>query len=182
MLAEASDEALAVLKPGRGARAFFELLVRRNLFEDAVLLLAHVLPPREAVWWAWSCARDVAGAEPPARVAASLEATKLWILEPTDENRRAAFAAAEGVDFDGPAGIVGLGVFLCGDNVAPLEAPVTPSEPHVAAKALAGGICMAAATKEEGVKERFRAFIARGLERADKGNVWEPDPASTARS
>ena len=175
---EASDDAMALLKPDRTARAYFETLVKRKLYGDAIRFLAHVLPAREAVWWAWSCARDAAGDEPPARVMTSLDTTKRWILEPSDENRRAAFAAGELLEFNGPAGIVALGVFLCGDTLCPPDAPQAPAGPHAAAKALAGSICMAAAIKPAGVNDRFLAFIARGLERADKGKVWEPDASA----
>jgi Family of unknown function (DUF6931) len=173
--AEASDEAMALLKPDRAARQYFDVLVKRKLYADAIRFLAHVLPAREAVWWAWSCARDAAGDEPPARVLTSLDTTKRWILEPSDENRRAAFEAGELMDFNGPAGIVALGVFLSGDTMGPPDAPQAPAGPHAAANALAGSICMAAAFKPEGVNERFLAFIARGVERADKGKVWEPE-------
>lgn len=176
-IAEASDEAKALLRPGRAPRDFVELLVKRQLFPDAIAFLAHMLPAREGIWWAWSCAGDVAGPEPAPAVRNALEATRRWILEPSDANRRAAFDAADALEFEFAAGITGLAVFLCGDTLGPPEAPPAPPEPYAAAKAITGAILLAGATDPDRAAEMYRAFIARGMERADKGRIWAPETA-----
>ena len=71
-------------------RDFIEQLVAKGLFPDAVRVIAHALPRREAVWWAWVCARKDSGAEPAPPIQAALDATERWIVQPTDENRREA--------------------------------------------------------------------------------------------
>lgn len=179
--AELSDEAAAFLNPRRAPRDYLQILIRNALHADAVALLAHVLPPREAVWWAWSCARDAAGPAPAAGVAATLEAVRRWIVEPTDENRRAANEAAEAIEYETPAGMAGLAAFMCGETMGPADAPAAPPPPGGAAKAITGCVCMAAAEGDPaGIGARFEQFIARGLERADKGKVWEPAPGAPA--
>ena len=75
-VAELSDEALALLADGTDGRGYVERLVAVGNFGDAVRVLAHALPQRPAVWWAWYCARRAHGESPPAPVEASLEATK----------------------------------------------------------------------------------------------------------
>src|ERR1044071_4286955 len=45
-------------------KAFVAMLLERELHVDAVRFLAHGLPRREAVWWAWVCARKAAGDAP----------------------------------------------------------------------------------------------------------------------
>lgn len=171
-----SEEARALLADGREPRAFVEHLSELGLYRDAIAFLAWVLPRREAVWWAWACAGDVAGEQPAPADARSLEATRLWIIEPTDANRRAAMAAAEATNFDSPAGMAGFAAFLCGDNLAPADAPAgvpaIPPDPSVAPRVIGGCICLAAAILPEGVADRFRSFLKRGLEMADKRQVW----------
>lgn len=177
--AELSDEAAALIEPGREPRDYVEVLIRNQLYGDAVGMLAHVLPRREAVWWAWACARDVAGTEPSPGDAAVLDATSRWIIEQTDELRRAAADAAEAIDYKTPAGMAGLAAFMCGDTMGPVDAPAAPPPPFAAAKTIGGCICMAAAAGDpESIDARFEQFIARGMERADKGNVWTPDDES----
>jgi hypothetical protein len=94
-------------------------------------------------------------------------------------------AAAEATDFEAPAGLAGFAAFLCGDNMAPADVPAgTPAvrpDPWAAARTIAGCICMAAAEKSELVAERFRSFLQKGLEMADKRGVWAPDAASPVK-
>jgi hypothetical protein len=148
-------------------------LLENELYTDVIALLAHVLPQREGVWWAWSCARDVSESPSP-EAAAALEATSKWIVEQTDEYRRAAGDAAEALDYDSPAAMAALAAFMCGDTLGPADAPPSPAPPTAAPQAITGSICMAAAAGDaEGIDDRFRQFIERGMERADKGRIWE---------
>ena len=98
-VAELSDEALAMLQADLDPRSFVERMTAGKLYRDAVQFLAHALPKREAVWWAWVAARRASGANPPAKIAAALAAVENWISQPSDENRRAARAAGEKAEF-----------------------------------------------------------------------------------
>src|SRR5436190_17204799 len=88
--AELGEAARALLKENQPPQEYLNLLVENAHFQDAVRFLAHALPKREAVWWAWVCARRAAGEEPPPKIKASLDATEKWIAQPTEDNRRAA--------------------------------------------------------------------------------------------
>src|SRR4051812_35401730 len=91
--AEVSEDAAALLTaaPAEPAqRAFVATLVERELFADAVAFLAHALPRREAVWWAWVCARKASGPKPTPQVQGALDATERWIVQPTEDHRRQA--------------------------------------------------------------------------------------------
>jgi hypothetical protein len=176
LIAEVSDEAKALLDGDGGAlapKAFIALLVERELFPDAVRILAHALPKREAVWWAWVCARKAAGADPAPPVKAALEATERWITLPSEDNRRQAMQKAEAADFVTPAGCAALAVFMTGGSLAPPDAPVTPPGEFMAAKAVAGSVTLAAVkTDPEHAPEKFRDFIKMGLEVADRTKLW----------
>ena len=85
--AELADEALAVLEEAEDVPVFLERLREEGLMEDAVAFLAHALPPRQAVGWAWVCAREASGDDAPKEIAESLDVTRAWIKEPSDEVR-----------------------------------------------------------------------------------------------
>lgn len=173
--AELSKEALQLLAGHAQPRQFVERLVETEQFPDAIAFLAHALPRREAVWWAWLCARAAAGEKPPASVLVSLEATKTWIAEPTDPHRRAALDTAEMAGIGTPAGCAGLAAFLCGDTLGPAEAPPAPPGEFAAAKAIAGCINLAAVADEEiDIAGRYAEFLEQGLQLADRTRLWEP--------
>jgi len=173
--AELSDDARALRAEGQAARQFAELLVARALYPDAVRFLACALPRREAVWWAWVCARRAAGEKPPAPVQASLEATQQWIAEPTDPRRRTAMQYAEAAGFGTPAGSAGLAAFLSGGSLAPPDVAAVPPGEFMAAKAIAGSIVLAAVTTEpERADEKFRGFVEQGMLVAEKTDLWTP--------
>ncbi len=171
-----SDDAGALLKEAAEPRDYVESLIENELYADALGFIAHVLPPRESVWWAWSCARDATGETPAEAVTQAIESTRLWIVEPTDENRRAAGDAAEALDYGSAVALAALSAFMCGDTMGPADAAPAPAPPGVVPKTVAGCICLAAASgKPEDVKTRFQQYAGRGMERADKGKVWTPE-------
>jgi hypothetical protein len=175
--AEVSPEALRILAEGPQPRRFVELLVETEHYADAIAFLAHALPRRESVWWAWLCARSAAGEKPPASILVSLEATKTWIAEPTDAHRRAALDAAEQAGIATPAGFAGLATFLCGDTLGPAQAPPAPPGEFAAAKAIGGCINLAATVDETAdIAARYAEFLNQGLQLADRTRLWEPAP------
>ena len=72
---------------------YFDQLVSQEQYVKAVQFLAHALPKRAAVWWGCLCVWHVARPEPPELVATVLRGALRWVLEPSEENRRAAWTA-----------------------------------------------------------------------------------------
>jgi hypothetical protein len=172
-VAELGEEAMALLRPDMQPPDYINLLVEKNLFADAVRFLAHALPKREAVWWGWVCAKRIAGEAPPPKVKAALEATEKWIAQPTDENRRAAYAAAEAAPFSTSAGCAGLAAFFSGGSLAPPDLPPVPPGEFLAAKAVSGAVIFAAVQKEpEKAPEKFKQFIAQGVDVTVRIKLW----------
>jgi len=173
-VADISDEALAVLGDGSiGVRTFIARLQEEQLFGDAVRVLAHALPRREAVWWAWVCARKASGDTPEPAIKAALEATERWIVQPTEEHRRDAMTFGESADFGTPAGCSALAAFMTGGSLSPPHAPVVPPGEFMTAKAVAGSVTMAAVIeKPEQAPAKFKEFIGLGLEVADRIKLW----------
>src|ERR1019366_8640312 len=161
-VAELGDEAMALLGPDLRPPDYVALLMEKKLYPDAVRFLAHALPKREAVWWGWMSARRAAGENPPPKIKASLAATEKWIAQPTEENRRAAHAAAQVAEFGTAAGCAGLGAFFSSGSLAPPEAPIVPPGEYLTAKAISGAVNFAAMSGEpKEAPEKFRSFIAQ---------------------
>lgn len=175
VVAELSDKALELMKPEYHPREFVRILADNKLFPDAVRFLAHGMPKREGVWWAWMCARRASGPEPEPEIKASLAATEAWIAQPTEDNRRAAHEAAKAAGLDTPAGCAGLGAFFSGGSLAPAHvAPVPPGD-YLTAKAVTGAVIFAAIKGEPAkAPEKFNNYLEQGLEVTVKIKLWEP--------
>ena len=172
-VSDLGDDARALLLEQHTPKQFFHLLLDKGHFHDAVRFLAHSLPKREAVWWAWVCARRAAGPEPAPKIKASLDATEKWIAQPNDEHRRAAMKAAEAAEFKTPAGCAGLAAFFSGGSLAPPEAPPVPPGEHLAGKAVSGAVIFAAVSAEpEKAPEKFRVFLNQGLDVVNRIKLW----------
>src|SRR3989442_581350 len=76
------EEAKKLLNDSLPPAQFLDTLIAKQQFPDAVRFLAHALPKREAVWWACQCARAVAGAELPPKIAAALQIAEKWVADP----------------------------------------------------------------------------------------------------
>jgi hypothetical protein len=173
-IAELGPDAMALMRPNQKPPEFVSLLMDNKLYPDAVRFLAHALPKREAVWWGWMSARRAAGDHPAPKIKAALEATEKWIAQPTEENRRAAHAAAQAAEFSTAAGCAGLGAFFSGGSMAPPEAPVVPPGDYLTAKAISGAVNFAAmGGPPKEAPEKFKSFVAQGVDVARRIKLWE---------
>ena len=166
---------MALLRPEMHPLEFVALLMEKALYPDAVRFIAHALPKREAVWWGWVCARRAAGDNPQPKIKASLEATEKWIAQPSEDNRRSAMAAAQKAELGTAAGCAGLAAFFSGGSLAPPEAPVVPPGEFLSAKAVSGAVIFAAVAKEpERAPEKFKSFVAQGVEVTNRVKIFGP--------
>jgi len=173
-VAELGDEAMELLRPELHPLDFVALLMQKALFPDAVRFIAHALPKREAVWWAWVCARRAAGENPQPKIKAALAATEKWIAQPDENNRRSAMAAAEKADLGTAAGCAGLAAFFSGGSLAPPNAAAVPPGEFLTAKAVSAAVIFAAVAREpEKAPEKFRSFVAQGIEVTNRVKLWE---------
>jgi hypothetical protein len=162
---ELSPEGAKALLPAMDPAAFFDALSAGSHFGDAVNLLAHGLGRREAVWWACLCAKATIGDAPAPASAAALAAAETWCWKPTEENRRAAHAAAEAAQFKTAAAWAAMGAFWSGGSMAPASAPQpVPPGPFLTAKAVSTSITLAAVQREpEKGPARYKDFLAKGV-------------------
>jgi len=166
---------MGLVRPELHPLDFVALLMEKSLYPDAVRFIAHALPKREAVWWGWVCARRESGENPPPKIKAALDATERWIAQPNEENRRSAMAAAQQAELGTAAGCSGLAAFFSGGSLAPPEAPPVPPGEFLTAKAVSGAVIFAAVAREpDKAQEKFKSFVAQGVEVTNRVKLWEP--------
>ena len=168
------EEAKKLLREGLTPGQFLDTLIEKQQFVDAVRFLAHALPKREAVWWACLCTRAVAGLNVPPKIAAALASAEKWVVDPSEENRRAAMPAAEGAEFKTPAGCAAVAAFWSGGSLGPPNVPVVPPGEYLTAHGVAGAVMLAALQSEpEKAPEKYRKFLAQGIEVAKGALRWK---------
>lgn len=174
------DESLALLASGELdpellPGEFLDQLLALGQHNDAVRFLAYALPRPEAVWWACRCLRSVA---PRPDELPGVEAAEKWLRDPTDENRRAAMAVAESVEFSTPDAWAGVGVFWADGSMAPPDAPEVPPGEELTGHAIAGAVCLAAVQSEpQKAAEKQAHFAALAVEVANGRDTWQ-EPGS----
>jgi hypothetical protein len=171
------EPAKKLLRDDLTPRQFLDLLLQQKHHLDAVRLLAYALPKQEAVWWACLCARSVAGANPPPKVAAALQAAEKWVADPSEENRRAAMPAAEAAELATPAGCAAMAAFWSGGSLGPPNVPVVPPADHLTAHGISGAVMLAAVQTEPAkAPDKYRRFFELGIEVANGTNRWKEAP------
>ncbi len=167
------EEATALARPEHDPPAFVSALLEAEQYAGAVAFLAHSLPRREAIWWAWTCARRTAAQERPPAVQAALDATERWLAQPSEGNRRPALDLARAAKVGTPAGCAALAVFFTGGSIAPPENPEVPPPEFAAARAVTGSIMFSAISEPpQEAPARYRQFVAQGLEVARRIKLW----------
>src|SRR5262249_46204494 len=131
-------------------------------------------PKRKAVWWACLCSRQVYGTSPPPVIAGALQAAEKWVTGPSEEHRRAAFAAAEAAGFGTPAGCAAVAAFWSHGSLGPPHVATIPPGDYLTARGVAGAVMLAAVlTDPEKAADKNRRFMALGVDVANGNNRWK---------
>jgi hypothetical protein len=154
-------------------RAYFELLRERELYIDAIRFLARALPKRLGVWWGCLCAWHVAGPGSSPEVLAALRAAVRWVLDPSEENRRAAEGPGLVEDFATAASCLAMAAHWSGGSMLRPELPVVSPPEDVTAKLVTGAIQRAVVQRGFAeARDHYRQFLAMGAEIARGQNLW----------
>jgi hypothetical protein len=173
-------EAAALLRSAMTPLQYLDALRSAGRFLEAVRFMSWALPRREAVWWACQCVRRVHRPDDPKPALAAVEAAERWAAAPTDENRRAAFTAAEAADFGTPAGCAAAAAFWSGGSMAPPTLAAVPPAEHLMPAAVVNAVQLATVHGEPvKAEEKYRLFLALSVEVAAGKNRWKEDPAAT---
>lgn len=166
---ELSEPANALIRPDMSAQAAVQTLVDAGQVQDALKLLARLLPKRYAVAWLCQCARDQA-LDPEDRAGASL--AERWVREPNESNRRAALEFANAGGYKSAGAWVAAAAGWSGGSLAPAsqETPVPPAD-HLTACAAVAAINMLAALVLEKFEARRAGFIEPAMNLLNAGGA-----------
>jgi hypothetical protein len=166
---ELSGSGSALLQPNMTAPVAVQTLVNAGQVQDALKLLARLLPKRYAVAWLCQCARDQS-LNPEDKAGASL--AEKWVREPNESNRRAAFEFANAGGYKSTGAWLAAAAGWSGGSLAPasLETPVPPPD-HLTACAVVAGVNMLAALEIEQFEVRRAGFIEPAMNLLNGGGV-----------
>ena len=154
---EASD----LLAESANAVAFLKAALDRKMFADAIDFAGQWLPKRHVVWWGCLCGWQVLRGALPTEASAALRAATVWVIEPSESNRRRAEAAGMAADFATPAGNLALAAFHSGDSIAPNGLPAVRPEPDLANVTVANAIKLLLSRVAPGQKPGIQQQFAR---------------------
>jgi len=159
---ELSAPARAQLDTAQPAQAAVRALLDGGQSQDALKLLARLLPKRYVVAWLCQCARGEA-LSPEDRAGAAL--AEKWVREPNEANRRAAFAFAQAGGYASLGAWLAAAVAWSGGSLAPpsQDTPVPPAE-HLTARAAVAAINLLAALQPAQFEARRHGYALHALE------------------
>ena len=168
---EVDEESLPFVKADASPLACIQALVEHKCFNDAVKLIAHALPKREAVWWACLAAQHAAGEAPlEGDNAAAVKAAEKWVKDPSEENRQAAKKLGDKTGHKSAASWAATAAYWSAGSMAAEGDPAVPPPPFLYAHAVAGSVSLAAALPDpDRADEKFSHYIKQGLDLAAGG-------------
>jgi hypothetical protein len=143
--------------------AFFEALRHNGRIVEAAQFLASALPRWEAIAWAARTVRDErAGEKLEPSETESLKRALLWLQDPSDTRRRAAFEAARQAPGGSPEAQTALAVYFSGGSLAPPDQHPLPPAPETTGR-LVGGAVIGAACAGPKPLERLAKRLDEGV-------------------
>jgi hypothetical protein len=158
-----SDEAQVAIDRQQPVADNIRTLNAAACFHDAVLLLAHALPKREAAWWACQCARSTLPKEAPPRERAAIDLAESWAMKPDNDKRLKALAEGDAIGSYAAAGMVALAAGWSAGNISADQTIDVPPPPHLSAVAVAAAVTLAAAADPDQMDAHYQRFIEEGL-------------------
>jgi hypothetical protein len=142
---------------------------------EAIVFIAHLLPRREAVWWAIQCVRAMLGASAED---GALRAADGWVRTPEEDSRRAALAAFTAGDQKAPTTWLAFAAGWSGGSITPPESDPLPAPPSACAMGVNTAVMLAACAGDPlGVVDRLKACAETGIRFAEGGDAKVRAPA-----
>ena len=169
---ELDDHALEYLDAGQTPEAFADALVSAGQPIDAVRVLAHAMPKTQSVQWALAAIDAFAKQQMTEKERFAMETAEKWLKEPVEENRRAAMAEAETLEYGSAAACVAAAAGWSGGSMVPPDLDVIPPDPLLTGRM--SSICIQmVASHQEDVDEYYRQVIELGKSLADQVETKE---------
>jgi hypothetical protein len=148
---------------------FLKNLVSKGKLDEAVAFCAYLLPRREAVWWACTCARASLGEIPRDRGACVL-AAEAWVYDPDDAHRKAALEIGAASDSNDPLTWLALAAGWSGGLLVTFPSLPVPVPTYMTARAARIAVLLSAAKAGKDQRPaRLQACIEDGIKLAETG-------------
>jgi hypothetical protein len=167
------EDSGAVARPDDTPLTCIQAFVAAGCFNDAVKMIAHALPKREAVWWACLAARHSLSEQGEPETGANHQAViaaENWVKSPTEENRQLARQWGDKTQYKSAASWAATSAYWSTGSMTPAGEPAVPPPQYLYAHAVAGSVALAAVQPDpEASEEKFQRYIKQGLDLANGG-------------
>jgi len=138
---------------------------------QAVRLVAHGLPAREAVWWACMCARHTAPVTLADTDRLALESAEAWVRRPSDETKQAATIRAEAAGAKSPEVWAAMAVAWSGAAATPPDPRRRSPSGKVPGTAVVSSVVQASLRQTPKASQaRLQRFLESGRDIASGGS------------
>lgn len=163
-----------LLTPDIRPEALIRALAEAGQWQDAIKVMARALPPREAVWWACVCARQMESLADDESEVAALEAAEKWVYKPNDDNRRAAFDLAQDNPTRSAGTLAGISTGLSGGTIPVPEDEYADVDSRAFAQVVGSAVMVSAIEKKgDELQRRFEWILKVGEDIARGGSGAE---------
>jgi hypothetical protein len=167
---ELSDESENIAAADDSPMLAIKKLVDTENYHDAVTMLAHALPKREAIWWACLSTRKTMDKTIELDCAA-LKAAELWVRAPNEANKQSVQKMSVRAKNKTAAGWVATAANWCTGNMAEDGGVEVPPPDFLYAHAVAASITLAAvAADPEKIADNYQLFMRIGFDLAAGGS------------
>ncbi|WP_425615235.1 FHA domain-containing protein [Anatilimnocola sp. NA78] len=165
-IAPIEDDNKKLASPDQSTPQFASLLANQEKFLDAIRVLSFSMGKLTVIEWSLRCVQMALGESLSKIDRKALDIVQQWLGGPTEDLRRAAYAAAQEAEHATAASWVAMAAFWSeGSMGPPPPAPVVPPGPTQCAHAATGAILLAAVARQpEKAPDKYREFIRMGLE------------------
>lgn len=168
---ELNEAAQALLQDNLTTADYIQQLIDQKLYTEAVKVLAHALPKREATWWACLCARNTLTEKSQPTESKAIELAEAWVYKPSEENRKSLIPIVETMQFKNASGWAALAAFWSGNNISFNPAVSIPPTEGLAAKAVISAVITAAVSNTpEKISNNYQFFLQQGIHIACGGD------------
>ncbi len=160
---------LAVAPGDDSPIAYLSRLSAQDKLDEAVTFCAHLLPRREAVWWACGSLKQLLRSV-ACDQSDGFRAAEAWVYEPSEDNRRKALDIGTKADSADPFTWLALGAGWSGGMLSSHPKGPVPMPPYMTARAARIAITLGAHRIPAAERaERLRVCVTDGMALAENG-------------
>ncbi len=167
---ECESELLKQLRALDSDLAILKHLEQTALYPRAVKFLAHGLPKREAIWWAYLASEALEKDLDDTSTQSALAVIDAWVRQPTELHRREAGTLGQTLEYYTPTSWAATAVFWSGGSITPEDRPFVEASDEMCAEAVANAIVISAHKLTNNLSDNFTRFLRQGLHIAMGGN------------